>query len=91
MDHEQPDHRLAAPHSPNGDDVYQDLRPLLFSIACRMVGSYSEEDLVQEAFVRFHEAALSGVEIESTKAFLTTVTTRLADAESQEGPEDDHR
>jgi hypothetical protein len=61
MDHEQPDHRLAAPHSPNGDDVYQDLRPLLFSIACRMVGSYSEEeDLVQEAFVRFHEAALRG-------------------------------
>ena len=57
-----------------------------------MVGSYSEaEDLVQEAFVRFHEATRRGVEIESTTAFLTTVTTRLAEAESQEGPEDDHR
>jgi RNA polymerase sigma-70 factor, ECF subfamily len=79
MDHEQPDHRLAAPHSADGDDVYQDLRPLLLSIAYRMVGSYSEaEDLVQEAFVRFHEATRRGVEIESTKAFLTTVTTRLA-------------
>lgn len=79
MDHEQPVHRLAAPHSPNGDDVYQDLRPLLLSIAYRMVGSYSKaEDLVQDAFVRFHEATRRGVDIESTKAFLTTVTTRLA-------------
>jgi RNA polymerase sigma-70 factor (ECF subfamily) len=79
MDHEQRDHRLAEPHSPDERDVYQDLRPLLLSIAYRMVGSYSEaEDLVQEAFVRFHEATRRGVEIESTKAFLTTVTTRLA-------------
>lgn len=61
MDHEQPDHRLAAPHSPDGDDVYQDLRPLLLSTAYRMVGSYREaEDLVQEAFVRFHEATQRG-------------------------------
>ena len=38
-------------------DPYEDLRPLLISIAYRMVGSYSEaEDLVQEAFVRFHQA-----------------------------------
>jgi DNA-directed RNA polymerase specialized sigma24 family protein len=79
MDHEQPDHHVAAPHSPNGDGVYQDLRPLPLSIAYRMVGSYSEaEDFVQEAFARFHEATRPGVQIESTKAFLTTVTTRLA-------------
>jgi RNA polymerase sigma-70 factor, ECF subfamily len=58
------------------DDVYARLRPLLFSIAYRMVGSVTEaEDLVQEAFVRFHQ---HGAEVEDPKAFLTTVVTRLA-------------
>jgi RNA polymerase sigma-70 factor, ECF subfamily len=58
------------------DDVYARLRPLLFSIAYRMVGSVSEaEDLVQEAFVRFHQ---HGEEVEDPKAFLSTVVTRLA-------------
>ncbi len=53
----------------------EELRPLMLSIAYRMVGSYSEaEDLVQEAFLRLHEAG----DVESTKAWLTTVTTRLA-------------
>jgi RNA polymerase sigma-70 factor (TIGR02957 family) len=51
------------------------LRPLMLSIAYRMVGSFSEaEDLVQEAYLRLHEAG----EVESPKAWLTTVTTRLA-------------
>jgi RNA polymerase sigma factor (sigma-70 family) len=60
-------------------DPHADLRPLLISIAYRMVGSYSEaEDLVQEAFVRLHQATRRGTEIESVKAFLITVTTRLA-------------
>jgi RNA polymerase sigma-70 factor, ECF subfamily len=59
--------------------VYQELRPLLFSIAYRMVGSASDaEDLVQEAFLRFHREARRGTEIASPKAWLTTVTTRLA-------------
>jgi RNA polymerase sigma-70 factor (ECF subfamily) len=58
------------------DDVYEGLRPLLFSIAYRMVGSVAEaEDLVQEAFVRFHQ---HGDEVDDPKAFLTTVVTRLA-------------
>jgi DNA-directed RNA polymerase specialized sigma24 family protein len=36
---------------------YEDLRPLLFSIAYRMVSSVSEaEDIVQEAFLRIHRA-----------------------------------
>jgi Sigma-70 region 2 len=35
--------------------VYEELRPLLFSIADQMVGSTSDaEDIVQEAFLRLH-------------------------------------
>jgi RNA polymerase sigma-70 factor, ECF subfamily len=51
------------------------LRPLMLSIAYRMVGSYSEaEDIVQEAYLRLHEAD----DVESPKAWLSTVTTRLS-------------
>jgi RNA polymerase sigma-70 factor (ECF subfamily) len=47
----------------------------MLSIAYRMVGSFSEaEDIVQEAFVRLHEAD----EVDSPKAWLSTVVTRLA-------------
>ena len=60
-------------------DAYRELRPLLFSIAYRMVGSVSEaEDLVQEAFLRFHRAVASGAEVDSARAYLSAVTTRLA-------------
>ncbi|MGH2700774.1 MAG: sigma-70 family RNA polymerase sigma factor [Actinomycetota bacterium] len=59
--------------------VYEHLRPLLFSIAYRMVGSASDaEDIVQEAFLQFHRESSNGTEIESPKAWLSTVTTRLA-------------
>jgi RNA polymerase sigma-70 factor (ECF subfamily) len=60
-------------------DVYEELRPLLFSIAYRMLASVTEaEDVVQEAFLRYHRARSEGQEIESPKAFLSTVTTRLS-------------
>ena len=60
-------------------DVYQEYRPLLFSIAYRMLGSASEaEDVVQEAFLRFHREAGKGTAIESPKAYLSTITTRLS-------------
>ena len=58
---------------------YETLRPLLFSIAYRMVGSVSEaEDLVQEAFLRIHRVESEGTEVESPKAYLTAVVTRLS-------------
>jgi RNA polymerase sigma-70 factor (ECF subfamily) len=60
-------------------EAYQELRPLLFSIAYRMVGSVSEaEDIVQETFLRFHRAVREGAQVDSPKAYLSAVTTRLA-------------
>jgi RNA polymerase sigma-70 factor, ECF subfamily len=60
-------------------DVYEELRPLLFSIAYRMVASASEaEDIVQEAFLRFHKETTGGTEVSSAKAYLSSVTTRLS-------------
>jgi RNA polymerase sigma-70 factor, ECF subfamily len=60
-------------------EIYEELRPLLFSIAYRMIGSVGEaEDIVQEAFLRHHRAETEGDEIDSHKAFLSTVTTRLS-------------
>jgi RNA polymerase sigma-70 factor (ECF subfamily) len=60
-------------------EAYEDLRPLLFSIAYRMLGSVAEaEDVVQEAFVRYGRALERADEIDSPKAYLSAVTTRLA-------------
>jgi RNA polymerase sigma-70 factor (ECF subfamily) len=57
-------------------ETYEELRPYLFAIAYRMLGSVAEaEDVVQDAFVRYHEAE---VEPDSPKAYLATVATRLA-------------
>jgi RNA polymerase sigma-70 factor, ECF subfamily len=54
-------------------------RPLLFSIAYRMLGEVGDaEDVVQETFLRAHRLLADGGEIRESKAFLTEVTTRLA-------------
>jgi RNA polymerase sigma-70 factor (ECF subfamily) len=51
----------------------------MFSIAYRMLGSASEaEDIVQEAFLRFHRESGKGTAIESPKAYLSAITTRLS-------------
>jgi RNA polymerase sigma-70 factor (ECF subfamily) len=58
---------------------YTEYRPLMFSIAYRMTGSVSDaEDIVQEAFLRAGKDAAKDAEVESPKAYLATITTRLA-------------
>jgi RNA polymerase sigma-70 factor (ECF subfamily) len=60
-------------------ETFEDLRPLMFSLAYRMVASVSEaEDIVQEGFVRYQRALNEGVEVESPKAYLSSVVTRLS-------------
>ena len=59
--------------------MLDEIRPVSFAIAYRMLGSVSEaEDVVQEALLRVHQAIDAGEEIESPRAYVSTVTTRLA-------------
>jgi RNA polymerase sigma-70 factor, ECF subfamily len=80
------DETVAAPVTPSQPKLlfrltdviesHEELRPYLFAIAYRMLGSVAEaEDVVQEAFLRYQEG---DVDAESPKAYLATVTTRLA-------------
>jgi RNA polymerase sigma-70 factor (ECF subfamily) len=56
-----------------------ELRPVSFAIAYRMLGSVSEaEDVVQESLLRVHQAVKAGETIQSPRAFVATVTTRLS-------------
>ncbi|MEK2491877.1 RNA polymerase sigma-70 factor [Kitasatospora purpeofusca] len=57
-------------------EEFEELRPLLFSIAYRILGSVGEaEDAVQEAWLRFDA---SPTRPDSTKAFLSTTVTRIS-------------
>jgi RNA polymerase sigma-70 factor (ECF subfamily) len=59
------------------EQVYQGLRPYLFTVAYRMIGSASDaEDLVQDAWIRYLDAGSPAVD--SLRAWLTTVISRLA-------------
>jgi RNA polymerase sigma-70 factor (TIGR02957 family) len=60
------------------EDLVDELRPRAFAIAYRMLGTVSEaEDVVQEALLRLHRAQLEGERIESPRAYVSTVVTRL--------------
>jgi len=58
--------------------LYEELRPAAFAVAYRMLGTVSEaEDAVQEGFLRLHRALEEGERIESPRAYLSTVVTRV--------------
>ncbi len=58
-------------------EVFREHRPLLFSIAYRMLGSAADaEDIVQEAYLRWLRA--DQAEVRSPKDFLAATVTRLA-------------
>jgi RNA polymerase sigma-70 factor (ECF subfamily) len=57
--------------------TFNALRPRLFSVAYRMLGTRADaEDVVQDAWLRWHDADQAA--IQSAEAWLVTVTTRLA-------------
>lgn len=76
-DHTEPE--AATEHVVDRDALLDQLRPTSFAIAYRMLGSVSEaEDVVQEALLRVHQSLDAGEDIASPRAFVATVTTRLA-------------
>ena len=61
------------------EEEFNELRPSAFAMAHRMLGSVSEaEDVVQEGFLRLHRAREGGKLIESPRAYLSTVVSRLS-------------
>lgn len=61
------------------EQLLDELQPVAFAIAYRMLGSVSEaEDVVQEALLRVHQTLDAGEYIASPRSFIATVTTRLA-------------
>lgn len=62
---------------PSTTAAFEAVRPRLFGLAYRMVGSRADaEDIVQEAYVRWHQAEQGS--IQNPEAWLVTATTRLA-------------
>jgi RNA polymerase sigma-70 factor (ECF subfamily) len=60
-------------------DAFAAARPRLFAIAYRMLGTRADaEDLVQDAWLRWHQQQPERAQLQSAEAWLVTVTTRLA-------------
>lgn len=80
---QDPDRGRAVPEGTEGPGKdgrraaeFVELRPLLFSLAYRILGSVTEaEDVVQDAWLRYDAAEAAP---ESPKAYLATIVTRLA-------------
>ena len=69
------DSRTDTSHRPRSEE-FEELRPLLFAIAYRLLGSVAEaEDAVQETWLRYESAA---TEPTSAKAYLSAVVTRIS-------------
>src|SRR3954463_14565102 len=61
------------------EEDFDALRSSAFAIAYRMLGSVSDaEDVVQEGFLRLYRAREGGERIESPRAYLSTVVSRLS-------------
>ena len=62
----------------NLQQAFAELRPAMFALAYRITGSRADaEDIVQDAFVRLHDAEPAEA-LRSLKAYLATITARLS-------------
>jgi RNA polymerase sigma-70 factor (ECF subfamily) len=61
----------------DGLSIFASVRPRLFGIAYRMLGSASEaEDVVQDVWLRWQQSTNQKT-VENPPAYLATITTRL--------------
>jgi len=68
---------MSSTASPTDSDAFAALRPRLFAIAYRMLGTRADaEDVLQDAWLRWHHA--DQATLQSAEAWLVTVVTRLA-------------
>jgi RNA polymerase sigma-70 factor (ECF subfamily) len=62
---------------PSDADIFAGLRPRLFSIAYRMLGTRADaEDVLQDAWLRWHRT--DRTQLQSEEAWLVTIVTRLS-------------
>src|SRR5436190_23886269 len=60
------------------EHAFAELRPAMLALAYRITGSRADaEDIVQDAFLRLHNAELTET-VRSLKAYMTTITARLS-------------